>query len=350
MGIKVEKRRWRIISAMVIVGVIMGAVFFVSPMASASAAEKKVVVGSKYFTENELFARITALYLEEKGYEVEKKLNLPGSLALLEGMKKGDIDLYYDYTGTLTESVLGMNLTGRGINDAEVFYEKGKKGMEEKYGFTLAKNLTYEHKYTMTVRKSTAEKLGLENTSDLAPYASNMTMATDEETLTRPDGYPKVKELYGIEFGEVRSMDIMLAYEALKKGEIDALIGLSMDPRQYAYNVTNLKDDKGWQPRYNPVPVIRMETLNKYPKLEDRLNELVPHLTREKMLKNCYKVVIEKKDAEEVAHDFLVEEGLIAKERVTPTPKPAGFEAIFAIAGLSTIAFLLMRRKKWGKG
>lgn len=337
-----EKKRWWIIIPIAVVATFI--VGMAIPNLALATPEKKIVVGSKYFTENELFAHLSALYLQDKGYEVEKKLDLPGSLMLIEGMKKGDIDLYYDYTGTLTESVLGLNLTGKDITDPDEFYSTAKEGMEEKYHFTLARNLTYEHKYTMAMKKDCAEELGIEKISDLSEYDQDMTLATDEETITRPDGLPRVKMLYDLDFAEVKSMDIMMCYPAIKRGDVDVIIGLSMDARQYEYDLVNLEDDKGWQPRYHPVPVIRKETLAEYPELSNALDELVPHLTRDNMLDMVYDVDIRDMDAEKVAQDFLVGEGLIAVP--SPTPAPPGFEAIFAIPGLLSIAYLLSRRKR----
>lgn len=272
--------------------------------------EKEVTIGNKYFTENEVLGKALAYYLEDKGYTVNNR-GFQGSLAILEAMERGEVDIYYDYTGTITESVLGLNLLDRGIADPEEYWKRGKAGMEEEYGFTLAEHLTYEHTYTLSIPREKAEELGIESIGDLRDYDQDWIMATDEETLTRPDGYPRVQELYDLNFKETRSMDITMAYPAIKRGDIDVIIGLSMDARQKKFNLLNLDDPKGWQPRYHPVPVIDQKTLDKYPELKDQVNSLVPHLEQQKVLAMVKRVDIDGEDPDKVVQDFLKQEGLV---------------------------------------
>src|SRR5690625_2237451 len=69
-------------------------------LSACGGGSSKIKVGSKDFTESLILGEMYALVLEEAGFDVERKLNLGGTLVAHEAMKNGDIDLYPEYTGT----------------------------------------------------------------------------------------------------------------------------------------------------------------------------------------------------------------------------------------------------------
>jgi osmoprotectant transport system substrate-binding protein len=71
------------------------------------------------------------------------------------------------------------------------------------------------------------------------------------------------------------------------------------------------EDDLGFFPKYDAAPVVRQDTLKKFPELEKVLNNLAGKITEEEMLKMNSRVDLEKDKPEDVAREFLIEKGLI---------------------------------------
>ena len=83
------------------------------------------------------------------------------------------------------------------------------------------------------------------------------------------------------------------------------------DGQLSASDVVVLKDDKQFFSTAMGVMVIRDEILNKYPQLEDVFSEMEGILNDDEMAKLNYMVETEGKDAETVAHEYLMEIGLL---------------------------------------
>ena len=75
---------------------------------AAEPAEKRerISIGSKNFGESYLLAEIAAQLLEARGFEVQRRFGLGGTLICYGALVEGEIDLYVEYTGTLAQAVL----------------------------------------------------------------------------------------------------------------------------------------------------------------------------------------------------------------------------------------------------
>ncbi len=78
------------------------------------------------------------------------------------------------------------------------------------------------------------------------------------------------------------------------------------------FGLKTLEDDKNFFPPYYAIPVIRAEVLEKYPEITGIMEELGPFLTNEVMIELNYKVDELQQTPAAVAHDFLIENGLIS--------------------------------------
>ena len=74
-----------------------------------------------------------------------------------------------------------------------------------------------------------------------------------------------------------------------------------------------LKDDKKIYPSYQAGTVVREATLKKYPQLKKALAKLDGILTDSKMAELNHKVENDKEKPAKVAHDYLVEKGILKK-------------------------------------
>jgi len=97
--------------------------------------------------------------------------------------------------------------------------------------------------------------------------------------------------------------------------KLDVISGYSTDGRLKAFDLMTLTDDKHIFPPYYCAPIIRNETLQKYPELEPALNLLSGRINDSTMTELNYKADYLKQDPEQIAKDFLVARGLWKEPR-----------------------------------
>jgi len=277
---------------------------------SASASDKKVVVGAKNFTEQFVLSKILAIYLKENGFEVEEKNNM-ASQVVRQALENKQVDLYWEYTGT---SLVNYNKLDP-ISDSVEAYEKVKE-VDKENGLVWLDQSPLNNTYTLMMREEKAKELGIESISDLAAYLNDgnkLSLGADAEFATRPDGIKGVEKAYGFKFGSsnIKKMDVGLFYQALRDGQVDVATGFSTDSRIKAFNLVNLEDDKSFFPAYNAGITVHEKTLEKYPELEELLKPLAEKISTETMTELNYQVDIEEKSETEVARKWLTENGLI---------------------------------------
>ncbi|WP_432403496.1 glycine betaine ABC transporter substrate-binding protein [Wukongibacter sp. M2B1] len=203
------------------------------------------------------------------------------------------------------------NVNEEKMNDPDKVYELVKKRYEEEKEMKWLKPLGFNNTFAITIKESKAEELGISSLTELGPVSKDLIFASTQEFLERNDGYDHFKEVYNIEFKEIKAMDPGLCYTAVKGDQVDINVSFATDGRIPAFGLKVLTDDKNFFPTYFAAPIIRMDTLEKYPELEELLNSLAGKLTDNEMANLNAKVDIEKKDSKTVAKDWLKENGLI---------------------------------------
>ncbi|KPU63986.1 glycine/betaine ABC transporter substrate-binding protein [Thermococcus sp. EP1] len=296
-------------SAALIVGSLV-LVSFLSGCISEKEEVPTIVIGSKPFNEQYILAHMIALLLENNGYKAEVKEGLGGTLVNYEALKKGQIHIYVEYTGTAYNNILKLDPPENW--DPDYVYEKSKEEMLSRDGVLTVVKLGFRDDYAIAVKKEFAEKNGLQKLSDLAPYAPNMVLGTDPEFATRPDGLPRIKEVYGFTFGDVKQMEPTLMYEAIKNDQVDAISAYTTDARVDLFGLKILEDDKGALPPYDAVILVKKDFADKYPEIIEILKKLEGLIDTDTMRVLNYKYDVEKKDAREIAKEFLIEKGLIS--------------------------------------
>jgi len=141
----------------------------------------------------------------------------------------------------------------------------------------------------------------------------NWVFAADHEFSVRPDGLPKLEEVYGFQFDEVKVMDLGVTYGALKEGQVAAAMGFATDGRIGAFDLVNLEDDKKFFPVYNPAPVVRKEIIDEYPEIEDILAPIADKLDTDTMISLNGKVDVDGMAPKEAAEAFLNDNDLLGE-------------------------------------
>lgn len=271
-----------------------------------------IKVGSKEYTEQLLLGQITIVALENAGFKVEDNTNIAGTDKVRGALLNKEIDVYWEYTG----NAWLMNLKhDEVITDSQEIYEKVKKEDREN-GIVWLKYAPFNNTYTIMLTKRDSEKLGIKTISELGEYVrknpNKLVFASDHQFSARPDGLGALEDFYGFEFkNNLKTMETGIIYRTLKEGKVDAGMGFATDGRIKAFNLVNLEDDKHFFPVYNPAPILREDTIKKYPEIEKILNDVSQKLDTETMTLLNYRVDIEEKDPKEVARDWLKSEDLI---------------------------------------
>lgn len=275
---------------------------------AAQAAD--IVVGGKNFTEQQLLSSITQQLLEAKGYTVDNRAGM-GSAAVRQAMENGQIDVYWEYTGT---SLITYNKVEEKLN-AEDTYNRVKE-LDAAKGIVWLEPSAANNTYALAMRAADATEKGISTLSELAAAVSGgqaLTFGSNAEFYARPDGLKPLEAAYGFEFGResVKRMDSGLVYQALKDGEVDVGLVFATDGRIPAFDFVVLQDDKGYFPAYALAPVIRADVLTAHPDLADLLNGVSAKLNDALMAKLNARVDVDKESIENVAADFLKENGLM---------------------------------------
>lgn len=273
--------------------------------------EGKVVVSGKKFTEQIILANIIGEHLKANtDLDVVMEDSLGSTFVLQKAMEKGDIDLYVEYTGTAFENVLEEEFDPDMSTDE--IYDVAKTRYEEEYNFTWSEPLGFNNTYTLVMNDQLYDELGITTFSELVDHSSDLVFAGTPEFYEREDGYDALVEAYGLDdFAEKVTLDPDLMYQAVQDGEVDIITAFSTEARIDQFDLKTLEDDKEFFPPYDAGIVIRQEVLDANPELEDALNELASLLDDERMRELNGRVNIDGKKDEDVAIEFLQEEGLL---------------------------------------
>ncbi len=269
-----------------------------------------VIVGSKDFTEQFIVAEMYAQLLENEGFTVERKLNLGGTPIAHEAIMNGDIDLYPEYTSTGLLTMLKLDP----IQDAQEIYTTVKSGYEEQYSLTWLTPSPFNNTQALAMKKDVAAQYGIQTYSDLSQKAPELVLGGPAEFLEREDGLKGLQQAYGgFDFKEEKQLGTgSLRYQALMDGQIDVVVAFGTDGAIQGNDLLLLEDDLVFYPIYNIAPVIRMDTLEKYPQIEKILNDFAPLLTDDVMSGLNWQVDgPEGKEPADVARAFLADKGLV---------------------------------------
>ncbi len=275
-----------------------------------TASAQTIVVGGKNFTEQQLLAEMTTQLLKAKGFNVDKRAGL-GSAPLRQAQEAGQVDVYWEYTGT---SLITYNKVTDKM-DADATYKKVKE-LDAAKGLVWLNPSKANNTYALAMRKADASEKGIKSLSDLAAKmksGANLKLASNAEFYARPDGLAPLQKTYDFEFGRenVVRMDTGLVYQALRDKQVDVGLVFATDGRIPAFDFVVLNDDKGFFPSYALTPVVRKETLDKHPKLAEHLNALSEKLDDATMAKLNASIDVDKKTVEEVASSFLKSQGAV---------------------------------------
>lgn len=274
------------------------------------ANTEPIQIATKPMTEQYILGEMLKQIIEDKtNYTCEVTEGIAGGTNnIMPAMESGEFDLYPEYTSSGYVMVLNHDATG--VSDDEIWNTLLQE-YHDNLGMTWVGQYGFNNTFCLTVRGDVAREYNLKTCSDLAAVADQVVFGGNPDYIERADGYPMLCETYGYHFKDTKGIDIGVKYAALENGDIDVMNGFTTDAQLSAQDVVVLEDDKHLQVNYFCSTVVREDTLAAYPGLEDALLLMDGLLSDSEMSHLNYLVEVEEQDEAAVAHDFLVEKGIL---------------------------------------
>ena len=315
----VERSRRPGRAAMALGGAVLVALALLGLGARARVGRRPVVVGSKNFTEQVVLGEMVGALLEDRGFAVDRRLDLGGTSLCHEAVRAGQIDLYVEYTGTALRDILRRRA---GTDRAEVL--RDVRAAYAPLGLRVGEPLGFNNTFALVMRPETSRRLGITRISDVAPQASTLRVGLFGEFLERADGLPGLMKAYGFRLGVAPTeMDLGLLYQALLADRVDLVVGSATDGLIAAHDLVVLDDDRRYFPPYDAVPVMNAASLLAHPGLEPALSALAGKVDERAMRRLNLAVDGEHRSPSVVARDFLRQAGLLRAASWSPSP-PSG--------------------------
>ena len=284
-------------------------------LAGCSEQDQTLKVGTKNFGESNILSHMIALLAKEKGAKVAGVVEYPTTPAILEALKRGDIDVYPEYNGTGLVMV-GQNPTPDGDETT-----KRVKALYEPLGLTWMPRIGFANNYGLAMNANRAGELGIKSISDLAKQASNLTLGIEDDFQNRPlDGLQPLNSRYGMSFSatDVTKLDNRgQIYDKLLDGKIDVAEVYTTDGQIADYGLVILQDDLNFFPVYQAAALARADSLSKFKGLGEAATALAGKIDADTMQALNRRVETEGRSAESVARAALVEMGLLSGGSVT---------------------------------
>jgi osmoprotectant transport system permease protein len=220
------------------------------------SAVKSVKLGAKTFTEQYVLVEVMKQRLATVGIGVEVAESL-GSVVAFDALAHGQIDAYVDYSGTLWITQMKR---AAGVPRWRVLTEV-EAWLAHDYNIRSLGSLGFENAYAIAVKRSTADKLHLKTIGDLAPVSGSLAMGGDYEWFSRGE-WASVRSAYGLAFARTATFDPALLYDALTRGEVDAISAFSSDGRIAANELVTLEDPVAALPPYDAMILLAPRVAN----------------------------------------------------------------------------------------
>lgn len=267
----------------------------------STAAAGTVKVGSANFPEAALLGEVYAQALEAKGMTVTRQFNIGTRETYLKAIGNKEVDVVPEYSGSL---LTFYNKDAKVTAPDEVYAELMKALPE---GLTVLDKSAAEDKNSMVVTKDTAGQWSLKSIADLTAHNSELSIGAPPEFKTRQQGLVGLKSAYNVVPSQFRPLQPQATVDALKNGQVKAANIFSTDPSIAANGFVVLEDPKSLFGSDNIVPLVRTE---KADALKPVLNAVSAKLDTPALAGMVKEVVVDKKDAKDVAKAWLASVGL----------------------------------------
>jgi osmoprotectant transport system permease protein len=271
------------------------AVLLGSCLLPGGSAAQEITVGSKSFTENVILGEIAAGLARSGGAMAVHRRELGGTQVLWNALRRGEIDLYPEYTGTIREEILA----GRTVVD-----DAALRAALAEQGIRVSAPLGFNNTYALGMKEPAAEELGIRTVSDLRNHAA-LRFGFSNEFMDRGDGWPRLRDRYRLPQRDVRGLDHDLAYRGLESGAIDVTDLYATDAEIQYYGLRVLEDDLSHFPAYDAVLVYRSDLAGRAAKALEAILQIEGRISAAAMVEMNSRAKLDRLPEARVAADFL---------------------------------------------
>lgn len=282
---------------------IVAALTLLFGLVGCSSRSPGIRVGSKNFTEQVVLGEIIAQHLEQRLHlQVERRLNLGGTLLAHNALLNHEIDLYPEYTGTALTAIL----KDPPDNDPARVLARVRSEYLNRFKVEWLDPLGIDNSFAMVISGADARAKHLENLSDAAKVDSGWSLGVGYEFQQRPDGLAALDRTYHLHWtGSPQSMDLGLLYKALEGRQVGMIAANATDGLLSKLDVKILADDQHAFPPYQVAIAAGQQGLQETPGLRAALQELSGKFTNQSMQQLNYQVDGEHRPVTQVAAEFL---------------------------------------------
>jgi osmoprotectant transport system substrate-binding protein len=274
---------------------------------TASCGESKppLIVGSKPGVQEQLLGEIVAQHLERRlETPVVRRLGSGDTPVLHQELLTGQMTLYPDYTGALISEVLKE--TPSTVPD--VAFQRARGEMLRRYRLEISDPLGFDNRTVMVVRAAGAP--GLATLSQAAQVKPGWKLGVSYEFQSRAEGLPALNQYHLPMAASFRSMNQADLFPSLEQGAVTMIAAQAADGYLTTEGWTILEDDLGVFAPQDAVIVTRQDAFALEPRLKPALAELAGKLTLETVRAMNAQVVLDERQAADVARKFLESAGL----------------------------------------
>lgn len=283
-------------------------------LTACNANREPLQVGGKQSPEDLIVAELIAEMAQAEGIPVQRRIGLGGSRVTMEALKRGEVDLYPEYTGS------GLALLGL-AQPPDADSMETLQLLRERYsslGLDWSEPLGFESRPELVMLRERARELGIQRYSDLAQHADRLTLGVDSDFRERPvDGLGPLLRRNGMNVDqvvEVPTSDRGQLTEQLMDGKVDIVQVRSSDPRIALFDLKRLSDDLAFFSRHDAAIVYRQSVLQRYPALEGIIKKLEGAIGEAQIQALSMQVALRGEDPREVVRRELIRLGLIDGE------------------------------------
>lgn len=245
----------------VLIIVVLAALALWTPRGSTT---RGVRIGSKKFTESVILGEMAVQLVRSGGDDATHLAELGGTRLVYDALKRGEIDAYPEYTGTLREEIFA----GRDTATPEALAKQLSSD-----GVVMSAPLGFSNNYALAVTRDTATRLELSTISDLARHP-DLRLGFNNEFLDRADGWLNLRKHYDLPHQQVTGVDHDLGFRQLQAGTIDVMDVYTTEAGIAKFDLVQLEDDRKYFPQYDAVMLVRADLAKRFPLAAENIARL----------------------------------------------------------------------------
>jgi osmoprotectant transport system substrate-binding protein len=269
----------------------------------------EIIIGSQDFGESAILAEIYAGALQAEGFTTRVQPVGGFRDLLLGAFESGDVNLSPEYAASMLEFL--NDRAGEATGDAQATTDLLNERLAE-LGIVALDPSDAVDTNAFVITPETASSLGIASLSDLADKGADLVLGGPPDCETNPFCMPGLARVYGLDMSQTfQPLDAgQITVQALEADQIDVAILFSTSGVIADRGFVLLDDDLNMLAADNVVPVLATTLIEAYgDAIESVLNEVSSKLTTADLTAMNKRFDIDNEDADDIAAQWLAENG-----------------------------------------